>query len=133
MEKGVQSRVDAQEGSQKDRRAKFNEARGVIREVVVKLMAERQKLYRRMQIAKIAAQVRELIVIETKTMKTTASLPERRTEERDRLTPDGPGQYRCCAGRRTPVGSAQARRTHAQRCRHAQHVRRLARGDARSD
>src|SRR4051794_14106091 len=66
MERVVQILVAAQEGSQKDRLAKFNEARGVIREVVVKLMAERQKLYRRMQIAKLAAQVRELIVLETK-------------------------------------------------------------------
>jgi len=86
MEKVVQILVAAQEGTQKDRLAKFNEARGIIREVVVKLMAERQKLYRRMQIAKLAAQVRELIAIETKTMKTTASLPERKTEERERLT-----------------------------------------------
>ena len=76
MEKVVQILVAAQEGTQKDRLAKFNEARGIIREVVVKLMAERQKLYRRMQIAKLAAQVRELIAIETSAARLqTRSIP----------------------------------------------------------
>ena len=58
MEEIVQLLVEAQEGTQAERLAKFNAARGKIREVVVQLMAERQKLYRRMQIAKLAAEVR---------------------------------------------------------------------------
>ncbi|HZN36335.1 MAG TPA: hypothetical protein VFB80_21045, partial [Pirellulaceae bacterium] len=86
MEAIVQLLVQAQEGKQEQRLAKFNEARGKIREVVVQLMAERQKLYRRMQIAKLAAQVRELIAIQTKTRTVTRSLPERKLEERERLT-----------------------------------------------
>ncbi|HUE73665.1 MAG TPA: hypothetical protein VMP01_22495 [Pirellulaceae bacterium] len=86
METIVQLLVQAQEGTQEERLAKFNEARGKIREVVVQLMAERQKLYRRMQIARLAAQVRELIAVQTKTRAVTRSLPERKLEERERLT-----------------------------------------------
>ena len=71
MEAIVQLLVEAQEGTQAERLAKFNEARGKIREVVVQLMAERQKLYRRMQIAKLAAEVRQLIALETKAYNTT--------------------------------------------------------------
>src|SRR4029453_13061793 len=51
MEAIVQFLVKAQEGSQAERLARFNEARGKIREVVVQLMGERQKLYRRVQLA----------------------------------------------------------------------------------
>src|SRR5262245_15173400 len=85
MEEIVQLLVDAQEGTQAERLVKFNAARGKIREVVVQLMAERQKLYRRMQIAKLAAQVRELIVMETKAYNTTKSLPELKQEVREQL------------------------------------------------
>ena len=80
MESIVQLLVQAQEGTQEERLANFNEARGKIREVVVQLMAERQKLYRRMQIAKLAAQVRELIAMQTKTRMVTRSLPEQKLE-----------------------------------------------------
>jgi predicted DNA-binding protein YlxM (UPF0122 family) len=86
MEAIVQLLVQAQEGSQEQRLEKFNQARGKIRAVVVQLMAERQKLYRRMQIAKLAAQVRELIAMQTKTRTVTKSLPQRKLEERERLT-----------------------------------------------
>ncbi|MEX2026055.1 MAG: hypothetical protein WEH44_02125, partial [Pirellulaceae bacterium] len=86
LEAIVQLLVEAQEGTQQDRLEKFNAARGKIREVVVQLMAERQKLYRRMQIAKLAAQVRELIAIQTKTRTVTRSLPEQKLEVRERLT-----------------------------------------------
>jgi hypothetical protein len=85
MEAIVQLLVKAQEGPQAERLARFNEARGKIREVVVQLMAERQKLYRRMQIAKLAAEVRQLIALETKAYNTTKGLPERKLEERERL------------------------------------------------
>ncbi|HEX5106499.1 MAG TPA: hypothetical protein VFV87_21920 [Pirellulaceae bacterium] len=85
MEEIVQLLVEAQEGTQAERLVKFNAARGKIREVVVQLMAERQKLYRRMQIAKLAAQVRELIVLETKAYNTTKSLPELKQDVREQL------------------------------------------------
>src|SRR5262245_38591027 len=85
MEVIVKLLVQAQEGSQQERLAKFNEARGRIREVVVQLMAERQKLYRRMQIAKLAAQVRELIAMETKAYNTTKGLPQLKPLDRERL------------------------------------------------
>ena len=71
MEAVVALLVEAQEGSDAERLAKFNEARGKVREVVVQLMAERQKLYRRMQIARLAAEVRKLIALETKAYNTT--------------------------------------------------------------
>ena len=67
MEEIVVLLVKAQEGTQKERLENFNKARARIREVVVQLMAERQKLFRRMQIAKLSAQVRELINMQTKT------------------------------------------------------------------
>src|SRR5262245_1244678 len=85
MEVIVKLLVQAQEGSQQERLAKFNEARGRIREVVVQLMAERQKLFRRMQIAKLSAQVRELINMQTKTQTLTVSLPSQTPTQRDTL------------------------------------------------
>jgi hypothetical protein len=86
MEEIVQLLVQAQMGTQKDRLARFNQARAKIREVVVQLMAERQKLYRRMQIAKLAAQVRELIARQTRTRSITQSLPQRKLQERETMT-----------------------------------------------
>src|SRR5688572_22626682 len=85
MEQIVQLLVKAQEGSQAERLAHFNEARGKIREVVVQLMAERRKLYRRMQVAKLAAEARQLIALETKAYNTTKGLPQRKQDERERL------------------------------------------------
>ena len=84
MEQVVHLLVLAQEGPQKDRIDNFNKARGKIREIVVQLMAERQKLYRRMQIAKLAAEVRQLIALETKTRNITAALNEQKPTERER-------------------------------------------------
>ncbi|MCY2992952.1 MAG: hypothetical protein NTY19_34485, partial [Planctomycetota bacterium] len=85
MQDIVQLLVKAQEGTPEERLARFNEARGKIREVVLRLMAERQKLLRRLQIARIAAQVRQLIALETRTMNGTASLPEKPTGVREPL------------------------------------------------
>ena len=56
MEDVVDLLVKAQEGLPRERVSHFNAARDKTREVVVQLMAERQKLYRRLQIAKAAAQ-----------------------------------------------------------------------------
>lgn len=48
MEEVVQLLVKAQEGSNKDRLAHFQNARQRVREIVVELMSERQKLHRRL-------------------------------------------------------------------------------------
>ena len=75
MDEVVELLVKAQlAAKQKDKLEHFNQARTKIREVVLSLMAERQKLLKRLQIARIAAQVRELISLETKAHGTTTSL-----------------------------------------------------------
>ena len=53
----VQLLIEAQSGPQQQRLEKLNAARAQVREVVVRLMAERQKLHRRMQVARLAADV----------------------------------------------------------------------------
>src|SRR5262245_60580728 len=83
MEAIVQLLVEAQEGSDQQRVAKFNAARAKIREVVVQLMAERQRLYRRMKLARLSADARQLIDLQTRTYETTRSPPERRTDQRE--------------------------------------------------
>src|SRR5262245_30646523 len=55
MDAVVQLLVEAQEVAPSLRDAKLNAARAKIRDVVVQLMAERQRLYRRMHIAKLSA------------------------------------------------------------------------------
>ena len=64
----------------------FHEARDNVRTVVVKLMAERQKLLRRLQIARIAAQVRQLIDRETKAQNATESLGNLPEQQQDQAT-----------------------------------------------
>ena len=85
MEEVVRLLVLAQEGSQAERIENFNAARGKIREIVVQLMAERQKLYRRMQVARLAAEVRQLIALETKARNNTSSLNSQAQEQRERM------------------------------------------------
>src|SRR5262245_57503948 len=85
MEAIVQLLVEAQEGSKDERLATFDAARERIRDVVVQLMAERQRLYRRMKLARLSADARQLIDLQTKTHDTTRSLPERRPDQRERL------------------------------------------------
>ena len=83
MESVVELLVKAQEGSQAERLQNFNEARDKTREVVVQLMSERQRLYRRLQIAKLSAQVQQLISMETKVYNTTRALPDQPKEQRE--------------------------------------------------
>ncbi|MCR9118809.1 MAG: hypothetical protein NXI22_17880, partial [bacterium] len=75
MREVVELLVRAQEGEPEQRLAAFTEARGKIRGVVLSLMAERQKLYKRLQIARLAAQIRRLIDSETEARDVTAGLP----------------------------------------------------------
>ena len=82
----VQLLVKAQDAGKDEQLAIINQARGKIREVVVRLMAERQKLLRRLQIARIAAQVRQLILMETKALNVTQALPTMAENDRDPRT-----------------------------------------------
>jgi len=86
MEMIVQLLVEAQAGSEPQRLAKFNAAREQVREVVVRLMAERQKLNRRMQVARLAADTKQLLALQSKVHEATVSLPQRKQDERERLT-----------------------------------------------
>ncbi|HND54616.1 MAG TPA: hypothetical protein PLV92_19525, partial [Pirellulaceae bacterium] len=83
MDEVVQLLVKAQEGSQKERVENFNQARDKIRDVVVHLMSERQKLQRRLQVARVSAQVQQLIGMESKVLQTTRGLPEETADRRD--------------------------------------------------
>jgi ribonuclease HI len=85
MEEVVQLLVKAQEGSNKDRLAHFQSARQRVRDIVVELMSERQKLHRRLQVARVSAQVRQLIGYETKVLTVTKALPDERPERRDNM------------------------------------------------
>lgn len=56
------------------------------REVLVRLLVERQALLRRLRMAEMVAQVKRLIELETGVLETTESLPERVPRERESLT-----------------------------------------------
>jgi hypothetical protein len=88
MKEVVRLLVAAQQGETADRLQKVHEARDVIREVVVALMAERQKLLKRLRIAHIAAQVRQLILLERDTLSQTKELPAVKFDKREQLTLD---------------------------------------------
>ncbi|MCH5378309.1 MAG: hypothetical protein JJ992_30500, partial [Planctomycetes bacterium] len=85
MQEVVQLLVQAQEGSREERLAHFEQARSKIRDVVVRLMAERQKLLRRLQVAKLAAQVRQLIGLEVKTLDVTSTLAQLAEDDRESI------------------------------------------------
>jgi hypothetical protein len=86
MQQVVESLVRAQSGSREERLRHFEAARQTTREVVVTLMAERQKLYRRLRIARLAAQVREAIDLQAGVRQTTESLSGKTAEQRERAT-----------------------------------------------
>lgn len=88
MQEVVKLLVEAQQGETTQQLRKVNEARNVIREVVVALMAERQKLLKRLRIARIAAQVRQLILLERDTLDQTKELPAAKIDQREQLTLD---------------------------------------------
>jgi hypothetical protein len=84
MEEIVRLLVAAEEGPPHERLDTYNAARAKIREVVGALMAERLKLRRRMQLARLAADVEQLIAMQTKTHETTRSLEEQTQQDRER-------------------------------------------------
>jgi hypothetical protein len=63
---------------------KWKDARQAIRDVVAGLMAERQKLHRRMHVSRLAAQARELVALQQKMHALTRSLGTLAAGERER-------------------------------------------------
>src|SRR5207249_11758281 len=59
MEQIVELLIEAQQAVPDQRDAKLSAARALVRDVVVRLMAERQKLDRRMHIARLSSDVRQ--------------------------------------------------------------------------
>lgn len=86
MQDVVQTLLKAQRGTDAEREQAATDARGKIRSVVVKLMAERQRLFKRLQVAKLAAQIRQLIGLENKVLTQTRLLPEESPATREQHT-----------------------------------------------
>lgn len=86
MQDVVQLLVQGQRAPAKERDRIAQDARTKIRAVVVALMAERQKLAKRMQLAKLAAQIRQLIAYESKVLNRVRLLPEEAPQVRERAT-----------------------------------------------
>jgi hypothetical protein len=85
MQAVVQLLVEAQQAPAESRSATLHTARDKVREVVVRLMAQRQKLNRRMRIARLDADVRQLIALQTKTYNLTRLLPDNNPAQREQL------------------------------------------------
>jgi hypothetical protein len=76
MERAVGLLVDAQRGSPQEREQAFKQARQMIREIVMRLSAERQNLMRRLKSAALGAQVKAVIDLESKVWQATKTLPD---------------------------------------------------------
>lgn len=83
MQGVVQKLILAQEVQGKERVTAITEARDEVRKVLLTLMAERQRLYRRMRLARLNAQVRELIAVQETVSTQTRGLPQLPMESRD--------------------------------------------------
>lgn len=68
-----------------ERGAPLAAARNQVRNVVSQLMAQRQKLYRRMQVTRVAQQARELSTLQAKTLDMTRSLSDLPSQNREQL------------------------------------------------
>jgi hypothetical protein len=90
VEQEMQSVVDllakAELATESGKKLAATEARAKGRAVVAALLAEQQRLRRRMRLAKIAAHVRQLIELETRVLIKTQQLPERPPTEREQVT-----------------------------------------------
>lgn len=80
----VELLMAAQMGTATERQTRLNAAREKIREVVVQLVAERQRLYRRMQAAHLSAEARQLAEMLAKAREMTRALPDLQPEQRER-------------------------------------------------
>ncbi len=67
------------------RQSSMSQAREKIRDVVVQLVAERQRLYRRMQVANLSVEARQLAEMLSKIHKATRSLTERQSQPTEQL------------------------------------------------
>ena len=79
----VELLVKVQEAPEKERPEAMKAAREKIRGVVITLMAERQKLLKRLQLARLAEQIKAVIALETRTRNVTKGLPELPQNSRD--------------------------------------------------
>ncbi|MGD0897632.1 MAG: hypothetical protein ABR915_07330 [Thermoguttaceae bacterium] len=77
------AKIDATPGV--DQAKVFQEASEKSRQIVVRLLIERQVLLRRLKIAEIAAQAQQLIELQTKVLGTTQTLPEQPAARRQAL------------------------------------------------
>jgi hypothetical protein len=83
MQQVISQLVAAQQVEGETRVVRMQEARQTIRTVVVTLMAERQKLLKRLGVARLAAQTRHLIGLQTTTLNRTERLPRLAVTERE--------------------------------------------------
>ncbi len=83
MDEVVQLLVEAQTGPEDQRSAKFQAAQDRVRDIMLTLLAERQKLLKRLQIAEVAAHVRRMIEFEQKAYGETKNLPSLPQDERE--------------------------------------------------
>ncbi|PQO42629.1 hypothetical protein [Blastopirellula marina] len=83
MQGVVQKLVIAQQSEGQARLDAIVAARGEVRHVLLALMAERQRLYRRMRLARLHAQVRELISVQEQVTSQTRELPSLPMQSRD--------------------------------------------------
>lgn len=85
MPQVVKLLADIQSAQPDQREQVFVAARQKSREILVRLLAERQRVLRRLRIAELAAQVRQLLQAETKIHDATRSLPEQPAAQRETL------------------------------------------------
>jgi len=83
MQGVVKYLVDAQQQTGDGRLASLRNAREEVRKVMLTLMAERQRLYRRLRLAKLHALVRELITKQESITLATRQLPQLPEDSRD--------------------------------------------------
>jgi hypothetical protein len=83
MQEVVDLLAAAQAGTRQQRLEHFELARTRTRDVVVRLLAERQRLLRRLQVARLAAEVRQVIVLENRALEATSTLNERPASQRE--------------------------------------------------
>ncbi len=85
MAQVVELLTKGQQGTDAERDEAFKKARGMIREIVLKLVAERQALLRRLKAAEIIAQVKRLIDLESTALKTTKMIPGEKQTRQEQL------------------------------------------------
>jgi hypothetical protein len=86
MPEVIELLVKAQKGSRGEREEYFGEVRTKVRNIIVTLSTERQKLLRRLRIAKLESQIRQLIERQTVVRKATTRLLSRPERERETAT-----------------------------------------------